>query len=267
MKERAASALVIDDEIQIRRLLRVALEAGGYVVREADSGQLGLAEVALSRPDVVLLDLGLPDIDGLEVLRRLREWSEVPVLVLTVRNDEAEKIAKPVSASDDPAKASALATLARIAMMRGEKDRAVELQEGPAQTLVVGGLGLGLRERGALELALQRGDLLLGGLEAVSELAVAGGLFDELLVSRAPRGGARGRALGRLSGTEGGVLDLAARTVGIDPERVELGGQAHRAGSLALGLRLRRVSLLGERGELEVLLGHQVIERQGPGFG
>jgi two-component system KDP operon response regulator KdpE len=80
-------ALVIDDEVQIRRLLRVALEAAGYTVHEAEAGQQGLAEVALRRPDIVLLDLGLPGMDGLEVLRRLREWSEAPVLILSVRDD------------------------------------------------------------------------------------------------------------------------------------------------------------------------------------
>ena len=75
------TALIIDDEIQIRRLLRLALESRGYVVREAETGRLGLQEAAFHRPDVVLLDLGLPDMDGLDVLKSLREWSEVPVLV------------------------------------------------------------------------------------------------------------------------------------------------------------------------------------------
>jgi two-component system KDP operon response regulator KdpE len=96
-----ATALIIDDEIQIRRLLRVALEAAGYSVHDADTGQGGLAEIALCRPDVVLLDLGLPDLDGLEVLRRLREWSEVPVLILSVRDDEADKVAALDAGADD----------------------------------------------------------------------------------------------------------------------------------------------------------------------
>jgi two-component system, OmpR family, KDP operon response regulator KdpE len=96
-----ATALIIDDEIQIRRLLRVALEGAGYAVQEAETGQLGLQAVALRRPDVVLLDLGLPDLDGLDVVRRLREWSEVPVVVLTVRTEEADKVAALDAGADD----------------------------------------------------------------------------------------------------------------------------------------------------------------------
>jgi two-component system KDP operon response regulator KdpE len=94
-------ALIIDDEVQIRRLLRVALEAENYQVREAETGQDGLAEVASRRPDIILLDLGLPDMDGLVVLKRLREWSETPVLVLTVRDDEQEKVAALDAGAED----------------------------------------------------------------------------------------------------------------------------------------------------------------------
>jgi two-component system, OmpR family, KDP operon response regulator KdpE len=94
-------ALIIDDEVQIRRLLRVALEAENYQVREAQTGQDGLAEVASRRPDVILLDLGLPDMDGVVVLKRLREWSETPVLVLTVRDDEQEKVAALDAGAED----------------------------------------------------------------------------------------------------------------------------------------------------------------------
>ena len=94
-------ALIIDDEVQIRRLLRVALESAGYAVCEADQGQLGLSEAALRRPDVILLDLGLPDFDGVEVLKRLREWSETPVLILSVRDAEDQKIAALDAGADD----------------------------------------------------------------------------------------------------------------------------------------------------------------------
>jgi two-component system KDP operon response regulator KdpE len=93
--------LVIDDEIQIRRLLRITLEPGGYDVSEAETGQLGLSEAAGVRPDGIVLDLGLPDMDGKEVLRRLREWSQVPVLVLTVRDSEQETIAALDAGADD----------------------------------------------------------------------------------------------------------------------------------------------------------------------
>src|SRR5262249_47669091 len=85
-------ALIIDDEVQIRRLLRVAVEGDGYKALEAKTGQEGLTEIANRRPDIILLDLGLPDMEGLAVLKRLREWSETPVVVLTVRDDESEKI-------------------------------------------------------------------------------------------------------------------------------------------------------------------------------
>jgi two-component system KDP operon response regulator KdpE len=95
------SLLVIDDELQIRRLLRVTLEAEHYQVREAETGLLGLQEVAHAAPDGVILDLGLPDLDGMEVLRRLREWSRVPVLVLSVREGEDDKINALDAGADD----------------------------------------------------------------------------------------------------------------------------------------------------------------------
>jgi len=94
-------ALVIDDEIQIRRLLRLTLEAQGYRVFEAVDGKGGLAEAAQRRPDVIILDLGLPDLDGLIVLKRLREWSRVPVVVLSVRDREEDKIAALDNGADD----------------------------------------------------------------------------------------------------------------------------------------------------------------------
>jgi two-component system KDP operon response regulator KdpE len=94
-------ALVVDDEVQIRRLLRVVLEGENYQVLEAETGQQGLMEIAGRRPDVILLDLGLPDLDGLEVLKRLREWSEAPVIVLTVRDDVQEKVAVLDAGADD----------------------------------------------------------------------------------------------------------------------------------------------------------------------
>jgi two-component system KDP operon response regulator KdpE len=93
--------LVIDDEVQIRRLLRLMLEGGGYRVREADSGRVGLSEAAASQPDGILLDLGLPDMEGTAVVGRLREWTKAPVLVLTVRNGEDDKIAALDAGADD----------------------------------------------------------------------------------------------------------------------------------------------------------------------
>ena len=86
-------ALVIDDEPQIRRLLRVTLEANGYRVFDAGTGNDGVVQAAQRRPDVILLDLGLPDLDGITVLKRLREWSQVPIIILSVRDREDDKIA------------------------------------------------------------------------------------------------------------------------------------------------------------------------------
>jgi two-component system KDP operon response regulator KdpE len=96
-----ATALVIDDEPQIRKLLRIVLEQEHYRALESDSGRHGLSEVALRRPDVVLLDLGLPDMDGLEVLKRVRQWSQVPVLILSVKDNPEDKVAALDAGADD----------------------------------------------------------------------------------------------------------------------------------------------------------------------
>lgn len=93
--------LVIDDEPPIRRLLRAALEPQGYRVCEAENGQLGLQEAVACRPDLVILDLGLPDMDGLKTLQQLREWSQTPVLVLSVRDREGDKVAALDQGADD----------------------------------------------------------------------------------------------------------------------------------------------------------------------
>src|SRR6266567_4904791 len=94
-------ALVIDDEPQIRRLLRITLEANGYRVFDAATGQDGVAQAAQRRPDVILLDLGLPDLEGAEVLKRLREWSRVPIIILSVRDREDDKVAALDAGADD----------------------------------------------------------------------------------------------------------------------------------------------------------------------
>jgi len=93
--------VLIDDEVAIRKLLRTALEGAGYRVFEAEKGDDGLVCVAQRQPEVVILDLGLPDMDGLEVLDRLREWADVPVIVVTVRDDPEEKVAALDSGADD----------------------------------------------------------------------------------------------------------------------------------------------------------------------
>jgi two-component system, OmpR family, KDP operon response regulator KdpE len=92
--------LIVDDERAIRRFLRVSLAAHGYVVYEAGTGEETLQTVIAARPDIIILDIGLPDIDGVEVTRRLREWTAVPI-ILSVRNDEAEKIRALDAGADD----------------------------------------------------------------------------------------------------------------------------------------------------------------------
>lgn len=87
-----AKVLIIDDEPQIRKFLRISLGAQGYEVIEAKNGQSGIEKCALEAPHLVILDLGLPDLDGQEVLANIREWSEVPVIVLSVRASEEEKV-------------------------------------------------------------------------------------------------------------------------------------------------------------------------------
>jgi two-component system KDP operon response regulator KdpE len=93
--------LIIEDEDQIRRLLRVSLERNGYQVVEASTGDEGIDQAIAHQPDLVLLDLGLPDTDGLTVLRRIREWSQVPILVVSVRDREDDKIKALDSGAND----------------------------------------------------------------------------------------------------------------------------------------------------------------------
>lgn len=120
----AQVALVIDDEPQIRRLLRVTLEANGYRVIDTATGNDGVAQAAQRKPDVVLLDVGLPDLDGLAVLKRIREWSKVPVLILSVRDQEEEKIAALDSGADDyvtkPFNSGELLARLRAALRHGQ---------------------------------------------------------------------------------------------------------------------------------------------------
>jgi two-component system KDP operon response regulator KdpE len=130
------TVLVIDDEVQIRRLLGVVLSGAGYKVIEAENGVLGIQMVAGARPDIVLLDMGLPDMGGLAVLARLREWSRVPVIVLTVQNDETDKISALDRGADDyvtkPFSPGELLARIRVALRRVEPqaDKAIFSQEG-----------------------------------------------------------------------------------------------------------------------------------------
>ncbi len=93
--------VLIEDEPQIRRFLRATLGSHGYRLYEAGAGEDGLVEAASRQPDVVILDLGLPDLDGLQVIRRLREWSTVPIIVLSARGQEGDKVAALDAGADD----------------------------------------------------------------------------------------------------------------------------------------------------------------------
>jgi two-component system KDP operon response regulator KdpE len=95
------TVLVVDDEPQIRRALRTGLQARGCEVLEAAYGEEALAQVAAQEPDIIILDLGLPDLDGSEVIRRLRAWSEIPVVVLSVRDRQEDKISALDAGADD----------------------------------------------------------------------------------------------------------------------------------------------------------------------
>lgn len=93
--------LVIDDEVHIRRLLRITLGKKGYDVFEAEHGSDGIQELQKMRPDIILLDLNLPDIDGLSVLREIRTWSSIPIVILSVRNSEEDIVSLLNSGADD----------------------------------------------------------------------------------------------------------------------------------------------------------------------
>ncbi|NLF66220.1 MAG: response regulator [Chloroflexi bacterium] len=101
MRDAGGRVLIIDDERPIRRFLSTVLQAHDYATFEASSGEDGLAAVTRYRPDVVILDLGLPGIDGIEVTRRLREWTTIPIIILSVRDQEADKIAALDAGADD----------------------------------------------------------------------------------------------------------------------------------------------------------------------
>jgi two-component system KDP operon response regulator KdpE len=101
MPESRARVLVVDDEQAIRRYLRASLGAHGYELFEASTGEEALHLVPIARPDLVILDLGLPDLDGVDVTRSLREWTQMPILILSVRNQESDKIAALDAGADD----------------------------------------------------------------------------------------------------------------------------------------------------------------------
>ncbi len=128
--------LLIEDEPQMKRFLRIILQGQGYRLAEVEKGSEGLTQAATLKPDLILLDLGLPDIDGLEVTRRLREWSDVPVIVISARGQEMDKIKTLDAGADDyltkPFGAGELLARIRVALRHrtvqqsGEKESVFE---------------------------------------------------------------------------------------------------------------------------------------------
>jgi two-component system, OmpR family, KDP operon response regulator KdpE len=126
MSDTDLNILVVDDEPAIRRFLRASLGAHGYSITEAVSGEDALKTAATSRQDIVILDLGLPDIDGVEVTRRLREWTTIPIIILSVREHENDKIAALDAGADDyltkPFGIGELMARMRVALRRTAQD-------------------------------------------------------------------------------------------------------------------------------------------------
>lgn len=122
--------LIIEDEPQIRRFVRAALTAQNFQVFEAESGQQGLTEAATRKPDMVILDLGLPDMDGVEIVRRLREWTAIPIIVLSARAMESAKIATLDEGADDylskPFGMGELLARIRVALRRSAGGRGLD---------------------------------------------------------------------------------------------------------------------------------------------
>jgi two-component system KDP operon response regulator KdpE len=139
--------LLIEDEPQMRRFLRTALEPHGYRLVEAETAREGLAHAAAHNPDVVLLDLGLPDMDGLEVTRRVRAWSPIPIIVLSARGRESDKVAALDAGADDyVTKPFAVGEL--LARMRVALRHARQADGGPEEPLFeVGDLRVDLARR------------------------------------------------------------------------------------------------------------------------
>jgi two-component system KDP operon response regulator KdpE len=137
--------LVVDDEPQIRRALRLSLEAHGYEVRTASNGGEAVVAAADERPDLLFLDLGLPDLDGTEVIRRVRAFSQVPVIVLSVRDRQGDKVAALDAGADDyVTKPFAMEEV--LARLRAALRRSAHGEPGPA-VLTFGGLEVDLGRR------------------------------------------------------------------------------------------------------------------------
>jgi two-component system KDP operon response regulator KdpE len=127
MPESSLRVVVVDDEPAIRRFLRASLAAHGYVVYEAANGMEALQAVTAHRPDLLILDLGLPDLDGIQVTRALREWTQLPIIILSVREQESDKIAALDAGADDyltkPFGLGELLARMRVVLRRGSQGK------------------------------------------------------------------------------------------------------------------------------------------------
>jgi two-component system, OmpR family, KDP operon response regulator KdpE len=147
MADNHPTVLVIEDEAQIRRFLRATLTAHGYQLLEATTAQEGLVQAATRQPEIVILDLGLPDLDGLEVTRRLREWTTVPIIVLSARGQESDKVTALDAGADDyltkPFSVGELLARLRVALRHAARTS----QEPGEPTFAVGDLRVDLARR------------------------------------------------------------------------------------------------------------------------
>jgi len=133
-----ATILVVEDELPIRRFLRPAIESAGWRLVEAETAAAGILEATQARPDVIVLDLGLPDTDGIEVIRRVREWSAMPIIILSARGQETDKVAALDAGADDyvqkPFNVAELMARIRVALRH-----ATSLSQPAADTTIVTG--------------------------------------------------------------------------------------------------------------------------------
>ena len=138
--------LVVGDEVKILRFLRTALDIGEFSLHQADDDHTALAAAEAVRPDIILLDLGVPDMDGVEVIRRIREWSQVPIIVLSERDGEDDKVGALDAGADDylikPFGVAELRTRIRVSLKRS-------LQQAPEELLSCRGLEVDLTRRRA----------------------------------------------------------------------------------------------------------------------
>lgn len=142
-----ACVLLVEDELPIRRFLRPAIDAAGWRLVEAETGQRGVLEAAQCSPDVIILDLGLPDLDGIEVIRRVREWSTVPIIILSARGQESDKIAALDAGADDyvhkPFSVGELIARVRVAL----RHAASQTHPSADSMIVAGDITIDLRRR------------------------------------------------------------------------------------------------------------------------